>query len=88
MLRVRDLLDAVGHTVTHLIYGVRGASALTLLLAACVLAGALAASQRQRIYEIEDEILEKRNQLISALEKRMKQQTSSEKMFTIRWRVV
>jgi putative ABC transport system permease protein len=51
VLRVRDLLDAVGHTVTNLIYGVRGASALTLLLAACVLAGALAASQRQRIYD-------------------------------------
>jgi putative ABC transport system permease protein len=50
-LRVRDLLDAVGHTVTNLTYGIRAASALTLVLAACVLAGALAASQRQRIYE-------------------------------------
>ena len=50
-LRVRDLLEAVGHTVTNLTYGIRAASALTLLLAACVLAGALAASQRQRIYD-------------------------------------
>ena len=44
--------------------------------------------QRQRIFEIEDEIIDKRNQLISALEKRMKQKTHSETLFTIRWRVV
>jgi hypothetical protein len=44
--------------------------------------------QRQRIFEIEDEIIEKRNQLIGALEKRMKQKTHSESLFTIRWRVV
>lgn len=44
--------------------------------------------QRQRIFEIEDEIIEKRNQLISALEKRMKQKTHTENLFTIRWRVV
>lgn len=44
--------------------------------------------QRQRIFEIEDEIIEKRNQLIGALEKRMKQKTQSESLFTIRWRVV
>jgi putative ABC transport system permease protein len=50
-LRVRDLLDAVGQTVTTLTYGIRAASALTLILAACVLGGALAASQRQRIYD-------------------------------------
>lgn len=43
--------------------------------------------QRQRIFEIEDEIIEKRNQLIGALEKRMKQKTHSETLFTIRWRV-
>ncbi len=50
-LRVRDLLDAVGETVTNLTYGIRAASALTLILAACVLGGALGASQRQRIYD-------------------------------------
>lgn len=44
--------------------------------------------QRQRIFEIEDEIIEKRNQLINALEKRMKQKTHTENLFTIRWRVV
>lgn len=44
--------------------------------------------QRQRIFEIEDEIIDKRNQLIGALEKRMKQKTHSESLFTIRWRVV
>lgn len=44
--------------------------------------------QRQRIFEIEDEIIDKRNQLIGALEKRMKQKTQSETLFTIRWRVV
>jgi putative ABC transport system permease protein len=51
VLRVRDLLDAVGQTVTNLTYGIRAASALSLILAGCVLAGALAASQRQRIYD-------------------------------------
>ncbi len=44
--------------------------------------------QRQRIFEIEDEIIDKRNQLIGALEKRMMQKTHSETLFTIRWRVV
>ena len=44
--------------------------------------------QRQRIFEIEDEIIEKRNLLIGALEKRMKQKTHTENLFTIRWRIV
>ena len=44
--------------------------------------------QRQRIFDIEDEIIEKRNQLISALEKRMHHKSHSESLFTIRWRVV
>ena len=44
--------------------------------------------QRQRIFEIEDEIIEKRNHLIGALEKRMKQKTHTETLFTIRWRIV
>jgi len=44
--------------------------------------------QRQRIFEIEDEIIEKRNVLIGALEKRMKQKTHSENLFAIRWQVV
>ncbi len=44
--------------------------------------------QRQRIYEVEDEIKEKRNLLISALEKRMIQKTTTENLFVMKWRVV
>lgn len=44
--------------------------------------------QRQRIFEIEDEIIEKRDQLIGALEKRMNQKTQTESLFTIRWSIV
>jgi ERCC4-related helicase len=44
--------------------------------------------QRQRIFEIEDEIIEKRDQLIGALEKRMNQKTQTENLFTIRWSIV
>jgi ERCC4-related helicase len=44
--------------------------------------------QRQRIYEVEDEITDKRDSLILALEKRMKQRTSVETLFTLRWSVV
>lgn len=44
--------------------------------------------QRQRIFDIEDEIMEKRDKLIDALEKRMQQKTTTEPLFTIRWTVV
>jgi len=44
--------------------------------------------QRQRIFDVEDEIMEKRDTLIDALEKRMHQRTKSEPLFTIRWQVV
>lgn len=44
--------------------------------------------QRQRIFDIEDEIAEKRDTLIAALEKRLAQRTSDEHLFTIRWRVI
>jgi len=50
-VRVKDALDAVGAIVGQLILAVRGASALTLLAAALVLGGALAASQRFRVYD-------------------------------------
>jgi putative ABC transport system permease protein len=50
-LRVKDALDAVGAIVGKLILAVRGASSLTLLAAALVLGGALAASQRFRVYD-------------------------------------
>ncbi|HLH79416.1 MAG TPA: SNF2-related protein [Chthonomonas sp.] len=44
--------------------------------------------QRQRIFEVEDEIMAKRDELIDRLEKRMHQRTSVEPLFTIRWTVV
>ena len=43
---------------------------------------------RQRIFDIEDEIAEKRDRLVEALEKRMKQKTTTTPIFTARWRVV
>lgn len=43
--------------------------------------------QRQAIFDIEDQIMDKRDNLISALEKRMAQRTSMEHLFTIRWKV-
>jgi len=43
---------------------------------------------RQKIFDIEDEIAEKRDRLVEALEKRMKQRTTTTPIFTIRWRVV
>ncbi len=43
--------------------------------------------QRQEIFDVEDEILAKRDQLIDALENRLNQHTSIEALFTIRWRV-
>jgi putative ABC transport system permease protein len=45
------VLDAVGATVTNLVLGIRAASALTLIVAILVLAGALAAGHRRRVYE-------------------------------------
>jgi putative ABC transport system permease protein len=50
-MRVRDLLDTLGNTVTNLVLAIRAASALTLIVAVLVLAGALAAGHRRRIYE-------------------------------------
>jgi putative ABC transport system permease protein len=51
VLRVKDALDAVYAIVSNLILALRGASAITLIAAALVLGGALAASQRFRIYD-------------------------------------
>ncbi len=50
-VRVKDALDAVDHLVGNLVLGLRGASLLTLIAAALVLGGALAAGQRFRIYD-------------------------------------
>jgi hypothetical protein len=44
--------------------------------------------QRQDIFKSEDEIIEKRDALITTLEKRLVQKTTSEILFTIRWEVV
>lgn len=44
--------------------------------------------QRQQIFEIEDEIAEKRDTLIDGLQRRMKQKTHSTHLFTIQWEVV
>lgn len=44
--------------------------------------------QRQEIFTVEDEIEEKRDELIAALEKRLSQRQSAERLFTIRWEVV
>ena len=43
---------------------------------------------REKIFDVEDEIAAKRDQLVDALEKRMKQKTSVEDLFTIRWSVI
>ncbi|GLB59190.1 SNF2-related protein [Cytobacillus sp. NCCP-133] len=44
--------------------------------------------QRQRIFDVEDEIMDKRDDLIDELEKKMVQKTEQEELFTIRWTVV
>jgi predicted nucleic acid-binding Zn-ribbon protein len=43
--------------------------------------------QRQQIFQIEDQITEKRDLLIDGLQKRMSQKTSISHLFTIKWRV-
>lgn len=43
---------------------------------------------RQQLFEIEDEIDERRDSLIDALEKRMHQQSRSHLLFRVRWHVV
>ena len=45
-------------------------------------------TQRQRIFDMEDEIKGKRDLLIARLEKRLSQRTASEHLFSIRWEVV
>jgi hypothetical protein len=43
--------------------------------------------QRQDIFKVEDEIIDKRDSLIETLEKRLAQRTESETLFTIHWTV-
>ena len=44
--------------------------------------------QRQKIFDVEDEIIEKRDELIDALQERLTQTTEVQHLFSIRWRVV
>jgi len=44
--------------------------------------------QRQEIFTVEDEIMEKRDTLIDQLERRLAQSTNTETLFSIRWRVI
>lgn len=43
--------------------------------------------QRQQIFDVEDEIMAKRDELIEALQERLTQTTTTEHLFTIRWQV-
>ncbi len=51
-LRVKDALDAVRQVVDELAAAVRGAAAIALLAATLVLAGAIAAGQQARLYDV------------------------------------
>jgi len=44
--------------------------------------------QRQRIFDVEDEIIEKRDALIGVLERRMRQHANASPLFRIEWSVV
>jgi putative ABC transport system permease protein len=50
-LRVKDALDAIAGAMNQLAFAVRSASAIALAASVLVLAGALAAGQRSRIYD-------------------------------------
>ncbi len=50
-VRVKDALDAIDNIVGNLVLALRGASLVTLIAAALVLGGALAAGQRFRIFD-------------------------------------
>jgi ERCC4-related helicase len=44
--------------------------------------------QRQEIFTVEDEIMEKRDSLVDQLERRLAQRTETETLFTVRWNVI
>lgn len=44
--------------------------------------------QRQEIFQVEDDIIEKRDQLIETLERRLTQKTETKRLFAIEWAVV
>jgi len=43
--------------------------------------------QRQQIFDVEDEILGRRDRMIGDLEKRLAQKTTSTALFTLKWKV-
>ena len=43
---------------------------------------------REKIFDTEDQISEKRDKLIAALSGRLKQKTKTDNLFTIRWKVI
>ena len=50
-VRVKDALEAVNDVVSQLITAIRGASSIALIASLLVLAGALAAGHRARLYD-------------------------------------
>jgi putative ABC transport system permease protein len=50
-VRVKDALDAVNDVVSQLVAAIRGSSAIALISSLLVLAGALAAGHRARLYD-------------------------------------
>ncbi|WP_346803697.1 SNF2-related protein [Klebsiella pneumoniae] len=44
--------------------------------------------QRQEIFEVEDEIIAKRDELIASLQQRLQEKTSNETLFRVRWQVI
>jgi putative ABC transport system permease protein len=50
-VRVKDALEAVGQLASQIAAGIRGASVVTLIASILVLAGALAAGHRARVYD-------------------------------------
>ena len=50
-VRVKEALESVGAIIANMVLAIRGASAITLLAAALVLGGALAAGHRQKVYD-------------------------------------
>jgi putative ABC transport system permease protein len=50
-VRVKEALESIGDIVANMVLAIRGASAITLLAAALVLGGALAAGHRHKVYD-------------------------------------
>jgi len=44
--------------------------------------------QRQEIFDVEDEIIAKRDELIASLQQRLQEKTETETLFTLHWQVV